>query len=1293
MGKSKKKKKTTEEEGVSPGLQVGTWRNMPPWMGGSCPDVMWGPGGNIPPWMGGRCPDDMWGPVGDMSPWTRDPCPDDTWQPRKRKRRKYTQPNITDPCPIMGDPSETMSSGPNAPDQRQCRTFGGPRKSSSGKKQPMDQYGTNSWENGPLPPGNCSSDQTASGNATGNASDIQRYYTEEGAARILSNFGLSTKDLEEFGHYSDEQLKPENMAMILRDIVERKKARQLPTSSQGKEEETSGGHGGSDSLMKRPLVPSAAQPATTPAASVLPQSSVSPSLSMMNDYHAVSPTVLPHLCTLCQIECANMTEWNLHVGTTAHSEKCDQLRQQHEGDKKEKHIPMPCSTTSNPNASQHSVPGHALSQTRSRSKKRKRKSRASKRPCSPSLSSEMSSSQKGKLGTSTTSPASSAEPPNKSDAQKLKGLPTLSMMRDYYAASPRIFPHVCSLCNIKCRHLKEWKLHVGTTAHSEKCDQLRQQYPDWNAEDCSLLQRHEGDKKEKHIQLPCSTNSKPNGAQPPNILEHPLQTNPGHQELAKKEAATQEEGDWQSPAKSDVAEQPPNKSEHPLQTNPGHQELPKKEAATQEQGDWQPPAKSDVAEQPPNTSENPLQTNPGHQELDTMEAATQEQGDWQPPAKSDVAEQPPNTSENPLQTNPGHQELDTMEAATQEQGDWQPPAKSDVAEQPPNTSENPLQTNPGHQELDTMEAATQEQGDRQLPAKSDVAEQPPNTSKNPLQTNPGHQELATMEAATQEQGDRELPAKSDVAEQPPNTSENSLQTNPGHQELATMEAATQEQGAQQLPAKSDVAEQPPNTSENSLQTNPGHQELATMEAATQEQGAQQLPAKSDVAEQPPNMSELPLQTNPGHQVLPKKEAATQEQGDWPPPAKSDVAEQPPKKSEHPLQTNPGHQELPKEEAATQEQSDRQREDLLRLALRPLAEQSVTQVLSLLQSGGAVGAGLAQGTSLSPLPPVQIDPTSLSIVSLMQLVATQVVQAALASQEVSCVQGSPGVAGPSPRLCIPAGSEEKKQESSQRVVPGVTPSCSACMERREASGSKGDLTPSTLSTVPWLQKKDARPPKQNLPAEIPAGGWDADKRVQVLIAGHRVVFRARRRALQSILGSHLGLSHMAFIQWFYRKKLPCGQVLPTFFHKAVRHKPDIVILQAEDNEIGVMKTEDIVCQVVADLEAIRLRWPGAHILWSNILPRRDWSDIPNIKVLSQMRRDVNRQVEMALFATGDGVISHPQINPSRWELYENDGISLSAAGNDIFLSNLRTEIEAHILRRLGEERLSRGFILL
>ncbi|CAB1350604.1 unnamed protein product, partial [Coregonus sp. 'balchen'] len=50
-----------------------------------------------------------------------------------------------------------------------------------------------------------------------------------------------------------------------------------------------------------------------------------------------------------------------------------------------------------------------------------------------------------------------------------KRLPTPTMMSDYSAASPRIFPHTCSLCN-------NWIEHQNTGLHIENCRQLRKSH-------------------------------------------------------------------------------------------------------------------------------------------------------------------------------------------------------------------------------------------------------------------------------------------------------------------------------------------------------------------------------------------------------------------------------------------------------------------------------------------------------------------------------------------------------------------------------------------------------------------------------------------------------------------------------------------------------------------------------------------------------------------------------------------------------------------------------------------------
>ncbi|XP_029615569.1 zinc finger protein 638 isoform X2 [Salmo trutta] len=63
--------------------------------------------------------------------------------------------------------------------------------------------------------------------------------------------------------------------------------------------------------------------------------------------------------------------------------------------------------------------------------------------------------------------------------------PSPAVMSDYSAASPRIFPHTCSLCNVECALLKNWIEHQNTSLHIDNCRLLRKLYPDWNGETVS----------------------------------------------------------------------------------------------------------------------------------------------------------------------------------------------------------------------------------------------------------------------------------------------------------------------------------------------------------------------------------------------------------------------------------------------------------------------------------------------------------------------------------------------------------------------------------------------------------------------------------------------------------------------------------------------------------------------------------------------------------------------------------------------------------------------------------------
>lgn len=75
-------------------------------------------------------------------------------------------------------------------------------------------------------------------------------YTKESASSILASFGLSNEDLEELSRYPDEQLTPENMPLILRDIRMRKMGRRLPNlPSRSRNKETLGNEAVSSNVI------------------------------------------------------------------------------------------------------------------------------------------------------------------------------------------------------------------------------------------------------------------------------------------------------------------------------------------------------------------------------------------------------------------------------------------------------------------------------------------------------------------------------------------------------------------------------------------------------------------------------------------------------------------------------------------------------------------------------------------------------------------------------------------------------------------------------------------------------------------------------------------------------------------------------------------------------------------------------------------------------------------------------------------------------------------------------------
>ncbi|KAM6440205.1 zinc finger protein 638 isoform 1-T2 [Liasis olivaceus] len=493
----------------------------------------------------------MFNPRGNMpsrprGPNVPDPIPRGPFQgpgPGPGGLQRQLPPNSADGMPqrFMGSemragfPRPNVQVAPHRMDPRQPAE----RLNMEQQQQQQKVEGCGSHWDTPFPPGNNSRSQPIPGRMAEHPTTVQSRYTNESASSILASFGLSNEDLEELSRYPDDQLTPENMPLILRDIRMRKMAHQLPSlPPQSREKENFRSDDGRGSIVKSKVIDYGHESKygydEGPLEVKVYGSDVPPKDSMkgFQAQQAASSGVTSKQMNaveelIRQMGFQRSTPNNQSFFSMDTSNKMSGLCLPSAGagvpPTVQPIMPPVVPSISQPGippAVQQALPPPSVAQPMMPTMNqppppfvpeilggmnRRDRIHHESRPnpsAPPGPSTGEKTFQKESEGP-IESPfgvvkASWLPVFSQADAQKMKRLPTPSMMNDYYAASPRIFPHMCSLCNVECRHLKDWLQHQNSTTHLESCRQLRQQYPDWNPESHSSSKRREGDRNENN---------------------------------------------------------------------------------------------------------------------------------------------------------------------------------------------------------------------------------------------------------------------------------------------------------------------------------------------------------------------------------------------------------------------------------------------------------------------------------------------------------------------------------------------------------------------------------------------------------------------------------------------------------------------------------------------------------------------------------------------------------------------------------------------------------------------------
>lgn len=155
-----------------------------------------------------------------------------------------------------------------------------------------------------------------------------------------------------------------------------------------------------------------------------------------------------------------------------------------------------------------------------------------------------------------------------------------------------------------------------------------------------------------------------------------------------------------------------------------------------------------------------------------------------------------------------------------------------------------------------------------------------------------------------------------------------------------------------------------------------------------------------------------------------------------------------------------------------------------------------------------------------------------------------------------------------------------------------------------------------------------------------------------------------------MGPNLAIRRRLY--WIGRSGLRWSSVLHLFLDFISTPFPEILVIHAGGNDLGKIKSVELVRRMKRDLTKLHERFPAMKIVFSCITQRRVWRGANPAKI-NKARVWVNSVMAAFVRGLGGTSIGHPEIKFDRAGLFRRDGVHLSDVGNDIFLKNLQLGI--------------------
>ncbi|XP_072166077.1 uncharacterized protein [Diadema setosum] len=153
---------------------------------------------------------------------------------------------------------------------------------------------------------------------------------------------------------------------------------------------------------------------------------------------------------------------------------------------------------------------------------------------------------------------------------------------------------------------------------------------------------------------------------------------------------------------------------------------------------------------------------------------------------------------------------------------------------------------------------------------------------------------------------------------------------------------------------------------------------------------------------------------------------------------------------------------------------------------------------------------------------------------------------------------------------------------------------------------------------------------------------------------------------------LGLS--ASVTWRGRRGLRLGQLVD-HVRQVLSPLPELclshILVHVGTNDVGRGRKRELMLLLNSTLSGLHDFLPNARLIWSNILPRREYypysdDDQPRI---DRTRLTLNKCARSICRRMGGYFVEHPEIRHEHAALFRRDGIHLFPDGNELFLRSL------------------------